>query len=63
MQKGFRCSELELRRPKNDLEMGPRSSRGVSSAVLCALNPMVATKRRLGRPNGAEKTNLSDPNS
>eukprot|EP00969_Alexandrium_andersonii_P366081 15467641-Alexandrium_andersonii.AAC.1 len=44
MQHGFSSSELELRRPRNDLTTSPRTSRGVCSASFCALSPMVATR-------------------
>eukprot|EP00969_Alexandrium_andersonii_P084292 3718415-Alexandrium_andersonii.AAC.1 len=51
MQNGFTRSELELRGPISDLNIGPRSSRGVHSAPLCALGPMATTRRT---PGGGE---------
>eukprot|EP00969_Alexandrium_andersonii_P107207 4728723-Alexandrium_andersonii.AAC.1 len=38
-------SELELRGPRNGLELDPRSSRGVLSARMFALIRKLATKR------------------
>eukprot|EP00969_Alexandrium_andersonii_P021850 956122-Alexandrium_andersonii.AAC.1 len=39
----FGCSELELRRPKNGINIGPRSSREVHSAKLLVLIPNLPT--------------------
>eukprot|EP00969_Alexandrium_andersonii_P137669 6088306-Alexandrium_andersonii.AAC.1 len=40
---GFGRSELELLGPRNNLKVGPGSSRGVHSAPFCALSPMATT--------------------
>eukprot|EP00969_Alexandrium_andersonii_P016001 700232-Alexandrium_andersonii.AAC.1 len=40
----LRCSELELRGPRNGLELDPRSSRGARPAPLFALTPNLTTK-------------------
>eukprot|EP00969_Alexandrium_andersonii_P018319 801407-Alexandrium_andersonii.AAC.1 len=44
MQHRLRRSELELRRPRTDLSVGPRSSRGVRSAPLPVQIPNPPTK-------------------
>eukprot|EP00969_Alexandrium_andersonii_P174463 7713710-Alexandrium_andersonii.AAC.1 len=47
MKNRFRRSELELRGPRNDLRIGPRSSRGVRSAAFLAQIPHLPTKRAI----------------
>eukprot|EP00969_Alexandrium_andersonii_P220465 9737953-Alexandrium_andersonii.AAC.1 len=43
-QHRFRRSSLDLRGPRNGLEMGPRSSRGVRSVPLLAQIPNLPAK-------------------
>eukprot|EP00969_Alexandrium_andersonii_P147785 6534063-Alexandrium_andersonii.AAC.1 len=47
LQNRFRRSKFELRGPRNDLEIGPRSSRWVRSAQLFAQIPNPPTKAGL----------------
>eukprot|EP00969_Alexandrium_andersonii_P326466 14425104-Alexandrium_andersonii.AAC.1 len=42
----FKRSELEPRGPRNGLQIGPRSSRGARSALLCAQTPKLQTRAR-----------------
>eukprot|EP00969_Alexandrium_andersonii_P167510 7405012-Alexandrium_andersonii.AAC.1 len=46
-QNRFKRSNLELRRPKNGLNIGPRSSRGARSAPFSAQIPNLPTKAGL----------------
>eukprot|EP00969_Alexandrium_andersonii_P206079 9105514-Alexandrium_andersonii.AAC.1 len=47
LQNRFRRSNLELRGPRNDQNIDPRSSRGVRSAQFFALIPNQPTKAGL----------------
>eukprot|EP00969_Alexandrium_andersonii_P154504 6829516-Alexandrium_andersonii.AAC.1 len=47
IQNRFRRSNLEVRGPRNDSEIGPRSSRGVRSAPFSAQIPNPPTKAEL----------------
>ena len=55
MRNCLRRSKLELRGPRNGLEIGPRSSRGVRSAPFFAQMPNLPTKRAGGRAGGASR--------
>eukprot|EP00969_Alexandrium_andersonii_P373856 15484956-Alexandrium_andersonii.AAC.1 len=57
MQNRFRRSKLELRGPRNGLEMGPRSSRGVHSARFSAQIPNLTTKVGL---EGVRRREIAD---
>eukprot|EP00969_Alexandrium_andersonii_P128579 5681934-Alexandrium_andersonii.AAC.1 len=57
MQNSFRCSELKLRGPRNDLSMNPSElPRSAVCTVLCAESDGDVRGRR------APRNNFSDPN-
>eukprot|EP00969_Alexandrium_andersonii_P246043 10872864-Alexandrium_andersonii.AAC.1 len=51
----LRCSELELRGPKDSLFFCPRSSRGVRSALLLAQMPNLLAEWAGWRAGGASR--------
>eukprot|EP00969_Alexandrium_andersonii_P166810 7371084-Alexandrium_andersonii.AAC.1 len=51
----LRSSKLELRGPRNGLNIAPRSAGGVHSASLLAQMPNLATKRASGNAGGASR--------
>eukprot|EP00969_Alexandrium_andersonii_P027645 1206503-Alexandrium_andersonii.AAC.1 len=60
MRNRFRPSNRELRGPRNGLNIGPRSSRGVRYAQLFVEIPKLPTQAGLERVRGRETAN-SDP--
>eukprot|EP00969_Alexandrium_andersonii_P287916 12728685-Alexandrium_andersonii.AAC.1 len=56
MQNGVKRSELELRGPRNEINIGPPSCRWVGSVPHCTLSPMVARRSDPPRRKGAENT-------
>eukprot|EP00969_Alexandrium_andersonii_P282635 12494857-Alexandrium_andersonii.AAC.1 len=61
LQRRFKRSELELRGPMNGLNMGPRSSPGVSSASFSAQIPNPRTNTALEGVRSHELRNSRTP--